>query len=87
MQTEPIAGRLEDAIATLGRHDQSHLTEGLDRSNDAAVTRFVEQVESIDFDEIRALIATDAEEAAEAASRASIEPAPVVLLRAKVRRS
>lgn len=78
MQTEPIAGRLEDAIATLGRHDQSHLTEGLDRSNDAAVTRFVEQVESIDFDEIRALIATDAEEAAEAASRASIEPAPVV---------
>ena len=78
MQSESTTDRLEVAMAILQRHDQSHLAEGLDPSDAQAVSRFVEQVESIDFDEMAVLIAGDVGEASATRATASIEPAPVV---------
>ena len=77
MKTESLPARLEAVTAALDAHGQSQLLEGLDHDNEAMVEGFVSQVESIDLDEIAALIATSGA-ATTADGDQTIEPAQVV---------
>ncbi|MCP4938025.1 MAG: hypothetical protein GY921_02485, partial [Phycisphaeraceae bacterium] len=75
MQSAPITERLDAIVARLESHGQRHLVAGLDRLDEAGLESFIEQVESIDFDEIERLAKS---EPGLDTPTGSIEPAPFV---------
>ena len=60
MRTESMTERLDAAVAILQSHDQGHLTDGLESVGTSEVQAFIEQVESIDFEELQTLVAKGA---------------------------
>lgn len=75
MQSAPITDRLDATVALLESHGQGHLVAGLDQVDEPGLESFIEQVESIDLDEIERLAKSEA--GLDAPAR-SIEPAPFV---------
>ena len=75
MRTESITERLDDVVAILEKHRQGHLTNGLDSVGTTEVESFIEQVESIDFDEVETLISSDG---SASGIPEDLEPAPVI---------
>ena len=75
MRTESMTERLDAAVAILQSHDQGHLTDGLESVGTSEVQAFIEQVESIDFEELQTLVAKGA---TEGGIPEALEPAPVI---------
>ena len=75
MRTESITERLDTAVATLERHGQAHLTDGLESVGTSDLESFVTQVESIDFAEIATLTSVGA---SAGSIPEDLQPAPVI---------
>ncbi len=75
MSTESITQRLDAVVATLQKHEQEHLTRGLESVSADELESFVEQAESIDFEEVSALASSGG---SAVGIPADLQPAPVI---------